>query len=82
MTGSLGPGVLTSGWRRAPNPFPLDHPLKETRPMRATRYNRIPATRRTFLCGDGDDARLVRVSRPHRGDDERRAIRSSLAVAR
>ncbi len=50
--------------------------------MRATRYNRIPATRRTFLCGDGDDARLVRVRPPHRGDDERRAIRSSLEAVR
>ncbi len=49
--------------------------------MRATRYHRLPLDRRTSVVRDEDGP--IRVNRrPQRGDDERQAIRASLAVAR
>jgi hypothetical protein len=49
--------------------------------MRATRYHRLNPDRRNPVVRDEDGP--IRVNRrPHRSDDERQAIRTSLAGAR
>ena len=49
--------------------------------MRATRYHRMSPARRTITVAT-EDGRYTINRLPARGDDERAAIRNSLAVAR